>query len=264
MTRIARVTGILITTIAVPPMTTSIGWRGSPSSVHAIPAAAPATVEDVARSAASRHVASRALLPIATADRPDPPRKAAEAVRREAEAMVPYPWHMPIRIREGEPGDAAAIARIHVRSWQAAYRGQLTDDYLDGLNVEDRLEQHRRSLEEPMHEWRTWVAEDEVGLAGFAVTGPSQDADADPKTGEVYAIYLEPDHVGTGVGRELFAHAVDDLRDRGFRTVTLWVLETNERTRRFYEIAGWKPDGTATSERVDCEMRPTIRYRVEL
>jgi GNAT superfamily N-acetyltransferase len=171
---------------------------------------------------------------------------------------------MPLGMREAGPGDASAIADIHVRAWQEAYRGQLTDEYLDGLKVEDRLDQHRQSLAEPMPEWRTWVAEDERGLAGFAVTGPSQDADADPKTAEVYAIYLPPDRIGTGVGRELFAHAVDDLRDRGFRTATLWVLETNERTRRFYEIAGWKPDGAVTSEHVDCEMRPTVRYRVEL
>jgi GNAT superfamily N-acetyltransferase len=171
---------------------------------------------------------------------------------------------MAIRIRAGEPKDAGGLAEIHVRAWQAAYRGQLTDEYLDGLTVEERLEQHRTSLEQPMHDWRTWIAEDERGLAGFAVTGPSQDADADPKTGEVYAIYLEPDRVGTGVGRRLFAHAVDDLRDRGFRTATLWVLESNEATRRFYEVAGWKPDGTVAGERVDCEMRPTVRYRVEL
>jgi ribosomal protein S18 acetylase RimI-like enzyme len=171
---------------------------------------------------------------------------------------------MPLRIREGEPKDAAAIADVHVRAWQAAYRGQLTDDYLDGLKAEDRLDQHRQTLGAPMPEWRTWVAEDEAGLAGFAVTGPSQDADADPKTAEVYAIYLAPERIGVGVGRELFAHAVDDLRGRGFRTATLWVLETNERTRRFYEVAGWKPDGTVASERVDCELRPTVRYRVDL
>jgi GNAT superfamily N-acetyltransferase len=169
-----------------------------------------------------------------------------------------------MRIREAEPKDARPIAEIHVRAWQTAYRGQLTDDYLEGLTVEDRLEHHRRGLEQPMPEWRTWVAEDGGDTVGFAVTGPSQDADADPKTGEVYAIYLEPERMGTGVGRRLFAHAVDDLRERGFRTATLWVLETNERTRRFYEVAGWKPDGAVTSERVDCEMRPTLRYRVDL
>ena len=82
---------------------------------------------------------------------------------------------MTLRIREALPADARAIAEIHVRSWQAAYRGQLTDDYLDGLSVDDRLEQHRRSLEEPPAEWRTWVAQDGDVLAGFVVTGPSQD-----------------------------------------------------------------------------------------
>lgn len=169
-----------------------------------------------------------------------------------------------MRIREAEPKDAAAIAEIHVRSWQAAYRGQLTDDYLDELTVDDRLEQHRQTLESPMPEWRTWLAEEGGRPVAFAVTGPSQDADADPKTGEVYAIYLEPERVGTGVGRTLFEHAVGDLRGRGFTSATLWVLETNEQARRFYEVAGWKPDGTVTTERVDCEMRPTVRYRVEL
>src|SRR5262245_37374746 len=171
---------------------------------------------------------------------------------------------MPQRIREAVPADARSIAEIHVRAWQAAYRGQLTDDYLDGLSVQDRLEQHRRSLQEPPAEWRTWVAEDGGATTGFAVTGPSQDADATDRTAEVYAIYLEPERVGTGAGRELFEHAVADLRERGFDVATLWVLESNERARHFYEDAGWMPDGTATTERVDREMRPTIRYRTVL
>ena len=77
-------------------------------------------------------------------------------------------------IREAVPGDARAIAEIHVRSWQATYRGQLTDEYLDGLTVEDRVEQHRRSLEEPHAGWTTWVADEGSGPVGFAVTGPSE------------------------------------------------------------------------------------------
>jgi ribosomal protein S18 acetylase RimI-like enzyme len=168
------------------------------------------------------------------------------------------------RIREATPGDAEAIASIHVRAWRWAYRGQLSDDYLDGLRVEDRLEQHRRSLEGQRPDWRTWVVEDEGSVVGFAVTGTSEDADADPKTGELYAIYLEPSRVGTGIGRALFEHAVDELRERGFTAATLWVLEANERARRFYELAGWKTDGSTASERVDCELRSTVRYRTEL
>jgi ribosomal protein S18 acetylase RimI-like enzyme len=171
---------------------------------------------------------------------------------------------MPTTIRPATPKDAQRLAEIHVSAWQAAYRGQLDDEYLDGLKVDDRLEQHRRSLQEQRADWRTWLAEDGGWTVGFAVTGPSEDADAERTTAEVYAIYLEPDRVGTGLGRDLFAHAVTDLRERGFDAITLWVLETNERARRFYEAAGWKPDGTITSERVDCEMRPTVRYRTTL
>jgi ribosomal protein S18 acetylase RimI-like enzyme len=171
---------------------------------------------------------------------------------------------MPVRIRDATPQDAEAIAGIHVRAWQSAYRGQLSDEYLDGLRVEDRLEMHRAALRSPPPDYRMWVAEDDGRPVGFAVSGKSQDADAEERTAELYAIYLEPDRMGTGAGRALFEHAVDDLRERGFRAATLWVLETNERARRFYEIAGWKHDGTVTSEHVDCEMRPTIRYRVDL
>jgi ribosomal protein S18 acetylase RimI-like enzyme len=171
---------------------------------------------------------------------------------------------MPATIRPATPKDAQRLAEIHVSAWQAAYRGQLDDEYLDGLKVDDRLEQHRRSLKEQRADWRTWLAEDSGRVVGFAVTGPSEDADAERTTAEVYAIYLEPDRVGTGLGRDLFSHAVTDLRERGFDAITLWVLETNERARRFYEAAGWKPDGTITTERVDCEMRPTVRYRTTL
>jgi GNAT superfamily N-acetyltransferase len=169
-----------------------------------------------------------------------------------------------MRIREAGPSDARPIAEIHVRAWRAAYRGQMPDEYLDALSVEDRLEQHEWTIRNPRETWRLWVAEDGGRPVGFAVTGPSEDADADDRTAEVYAIYLEPDSVGTGVGRELFGHAVEDLRGRGFRTATLWVLQTNERARRFYERAGWATDGTTASERIDCAMLPTVRYRAHL
>jgi ribosomal protein S18 acetylase RimI-like enzyme len=169
-----------------------------------------------------------------------------------------------VRIREAEPADAPALAELHVRAWRGAYRGQLSDEFLDGLRVEDWLERHRRALEQPPPELRTWVAEDGARIVGFAVTGRSEDGDADERVAEVYAIYLDPERVGTGLGRVLFEHSVRDLADRGFETATLWVLESNARARRFYERAGWRLDGTASVEHVDCEMRPTVRYRVAL
>jgi hypothetical protein len=35
----------------------------------------------------------------------------------------------------------------------------------------------------------------------------------------------------------------EELRALGHEQAVLWVLEDNPRARRFYEIAGWSPDG---------------------
>jgi len=39
-----------------------------------------------------------------------------------------------------EPDDAIAVARVHVGSWQAAYRTLFPDDYLDQRRPEDRAQ----------------------------------------------------------------------------------------------------------------------------
>ena len=41
-------------------------------------------------------------------------------------------------MRRAVEGDAAAIAAVHVRAWQVAYRGIVADAILDGLTVPDR------------------------------------------------------------------------------------------------------------------------------
>jgi GNAT superfamily N-acetyltransferase len=59
---------------------------------------------------------------------------------------------------------------------------------------------------------RGWLVEQVGCLVGFAVTSLSRDPDASPTTAEVSALYLAPEFVGQGIGRALFAHAVEDLR----------------------------------------------------
>jgi hypothetical protein len=41
-------------------------------------------------------------------------------------------------VRTATAGDAMEVAKVHVRSWQAAYRGLVPDSYLDALRPEDR------------------------------------------------------------------------------------------------------------------------------
>jgi L-amino acid N-acyltransferase YncA len=167
-----------------------------------------------------------------------------------------------ITIRPADQDDARIIAEIHVRAWRWAYRGLMPDDLLDGLSVDRREQGWRQSLS-PMGPGNpVWVAERQGRVVGFVAAGPSQDPDATPRTGEVYAIYLEPDVVGTGVGRALFSLATEELRAHGYRTATLWVLDTNERTRRFYEMAGWRPDGETRLEPWGDFELSEVRYRI--
>jgi L-amino acid N-acyltransferase YncA len=175
--------------------------------------------------------------------------------------MTPRPAPIALRIRPAQEADAGGIAAVHMRSWQTAYRGILPDDFLDTLSIPQREERMRELLATKRSARRVWVIESEEGLLGFSEAGPSREDEAPDWAAEVYTIYLDPTAVGKGIGRELFAHTVADLRNAGYRHATLWALERNERARRFYEKAGWRPDGTSSIwERFNIN---ALRYRLD-
>jgi GNAT superfamily N-acetyltransferase len=58
------------------------------------------------------------------------------------------------------------------------------------------------------------------------------------------ALYVRPEAWGTGIAGELHDRAVAALRASGVARARLWVLEDNERARRFYGRRGWAADGT--------------------
>lgn len=97
-------------------------------------------------------------------------------------------------LREARPDDAAAVAGVHVRSWQAAYRGLLPDEYLDGLRAENRARRYTFHLVGPEHP-ATTVALAAGRLCGFVTTGPARGG-AETNQGEIYALYVDPDAWG--------------------------------------------------------------------
>lgn len=171
---------------------------------------------------------------------------------------------MSVTIRAATPEDARAIAEVHAASWRWAYRDDLPASALGGRTVEDR---------ERM--WTEWfasrepaadllVADEDGRIVGFSGFGVSRDDGVPEATGEIRTIYLVEEAAGRGIGRDLFARANERLRDLGYRRATLWVLETNERSRRFYERAGWTWDGTTSAHQLDCANLPIVRYVADL
>jgi len=161
-------------------------------------------------------------------------------------------------VRRATAADAPAMGRLHVRAWQAAYRGHMPDEYLDGLRAEERAAGWERSLGRERPRGAVLVAERDGEVVGFAALGPSPDPEG---AGELFSINVDPDHWGTGAGRALLEATQEELARLGFGETVLWVLPANARARRFYERAGWTCDGTERTVDALGVTVPEVRYR---
>lgn len=169
-------------------------------------------------------------------------------------------------IRDAAPADAEDIAATHIASWQEAYAGQLPDDFLAGLSesFERRREFWEKVAAAPGAQEALLVAEVDGQVVGFAHVCRSRDPLSEETTGEVTAIYLRKAYWGRGIGRRLFSEATNRLRGFGFKDAMLWVLDSNERTRRFYEAAGWVTDGSEKQDQRGNLVLREVRYIVTL
>ncbi|NIS34197.1 MAG: GNAT family N-acetyltransferase, partial [Actinobacteria bacterium] len=61
-------------------------------------------------------------------------------------------------------------------------------------------------------------------------------------------------------GHALITEAEEHWRQSGYEVAVLWVLESNERTRRFYERHGWVEDGARRMHDLGDVDRPVVRY----
>ena len=142
-------------------------------------------------------------------------------------------------VRPAAPRDAKAIAEIHVATWQAAYQGVIPDDFLKAMTVEKRLAYWREAIE--FSDPQILVAVDADKVVGFVGFDRSRDAGTKSTVGEIWALYISPEHWRQGAGLALWDGARDGLKDEGCTQVTLWVLVANERALQFYEqAAGFK------------------------
>ena len=99
----------------------------------------------------------------------------------------------------------------------------------------------------PPDEWDTLVVEhappnvllvainEAHWLVGFVAVHPAE--------GEMYLLFVDPDHAGRGVGRTLLEAAHEVLRAAGCREAFLYTHEQNERALAVYETAGYRRDG---------------------
>ncbi|MFI0709918.1 GNAT family N-acetyltransferase [Streptomyces inhibens] len=170
--------------------------------------------------------------------------------------------------------DIEAVSAVRVHGWQSAYRGLMPQAYLDAMSVAADAEQRRSWFGRRSPEVSDLVAERGGEVVGWACVGPARDPDVAPgagelpaprpTAGELLALYVTPGLIGTGIGRALLSAGTARARASGFHTLYLWVVRGNSRAQRFYERAGFVPDGAEEAYEVGGRSVPELRYRRSL
>lgn len=142
-------------------------------------------------------------------------------------------------IREFTKDDIDACAALHKSSCRESEKGIIFDEDLDRYDDDHFIEN-----------WTEWsgyketsifVAEDNNQIIGFVMFGkvktrPPFDKGIVPKFGgEIYALYIHPDHFRQGVGKALFLKACEELTTQKITSMILWAMKKNKRACGFYD-----------------------------
>ncbi|MDB5731370.1 MAG: putative N-acetyltransferase, family [Variovorax sp.] len=147
------------------------------------------------------------------------------------------------QVRPATLSDAKAVAEVHALAAKAAYAGLLPEDQLRALAPATREAKWREAIEFSEPQVHVAVLTDAQGreeIVGFVGFDRSRDAKTPATTGEIWAIYVKPEHWDRGVGVALWDAARDGLEEEGCTTVTIWLPLRNQRALRFHELAGFK------------------------
>jgi GNAT superfamily N-acetyltransferase len=135
-------------------------------------------------------------------------------------------------LRHALASDIAGIQRVR----QSVRENRLVSGVISDDDVQDALERTGRG----------WVVESDGEVVAFAI--------GNRVNGNVWALFVHPDHERRGYGRALHDTMVDWLWSQGLRT--LWLTTApGTRAQTFYERAGWQRVGSADKGDLRYELR---------
>jgi L-amino acid N-acyltransferase YncA len=139
-------------------------------------------------------------------------------------------------VRTATQADVSAIARIHVDSWRATYRGLVPDAELDSLSYAEHEDRWQLRVQEGVESVTLVAEQDDGSIAGFVIGGKERTGDP-IYDAELYAIYLDPTQTRQGIGTLLTRALARALQAKGFHSMLVWVLADNP-ARYFYAALG--------------------------
>ena len=149
--------------------------------------------------------------------------------------------------------DLIQVSRVYEQSWKYAYKNIIPRAYLDSI---------------PEGRWASSI--NRTGMNNLVLTdgdiivGTScycaSRWDKFAEYGEIVSVYLLPEYMGRGYGRELVVTAVSRLKSMGHEKILLWVLEDNIKARQFYEHIGFVNGGEVLDDNIGGKELREIMY----
>ena len=141
----------------------------------------------------------------------------------------------PYVIRNAHPDEASLLSELAFRS--KAYWGYSLE-FLESCRSELTVDASRIGADD----YRCIVAADKASILGFYTVESVQDG-----VYELEALFVEPEHIGTGIGRSLIQHAISRLSER---RASRLIIQGDPNAARFYVAAGARQVGFRESNSI--------------
>ncbi|MGH3916481.1 MAG: GNAT family N-acetyltransferase [Pseudonocardiaceae bacterium] len=157
----------------------------------------------------------------------------------------------PARVRVATTRDIPTLSALHRRTWRTAYAELLPAEVLDGLDSPEVQQAWADTVEGGATVLLAAEGDHPVGFVVAGLTPPDEAVTADgglpadaARTVLVSTLLVEPRWGRRGHGGRLLAAAAAALRAAGATRGIAWVPAEDPASLRFYQRAGWHPDGT--------------------
>ena len=142
-----------------------------------------------------------------------------------------------ITVRRAQENDALSIAQLYIETWQSSYAGILPDHVLINMDPQKSMVTFARTIKQSS-EIILVAKESNLGIVGMGSVGQNRTKDNE-HLGEVYTLYIHPDHQNKGIGKKLLSELFKELTRKNINSAVIWVLANNP-SRFFYEAVGGK------------------------
>lgn len=141
------------------------------------------------------------------------------------------------KIRNAPVADAEAVSRVLAASWRHAYRGIVSQRYLDAMPDTRWVDFLAQGVGNDT--FRCYAAERDGRIVGAAVIR-SGEIEKLPGHGEMSCLYILPEYMGEGIGGALLERVLSYMKGAGLGYCVLDVLADNANAIAFYRKRGFE------------------------